>query len=689
MRKALLLVLMALMIGMLSGCTIVTDRLGPTPGSSEEVNVNKKDDAITQGNNSNQSANQTNGEKNDNNSGTVVNNTGSSDKKEETKKEDQPTVVFSLQPGIYTKNQYLELMLPEGVTDAKIYYTVNGKEPDATSKEYKSKIKLEAQSGNYPKATVVHAKYITSTGEESKTVSGTYIVRADANRLFTTYVFSISGDPVQLTLAPNGIFSGTNYEVHGRESERPVYVEAFDKEGEQIISQSAGLRIYGAYSRRNYLKSVKIYAREEYDAANKNFKYNFFDTPALDGSDKLISKYKRLVLRNSGNDYQFAWIRDELNQTLAKQAGFDDYEAVAPAVFYLNGSYKGLYWLHEVFSDHYFMNKYGSKGKNGEFVILEGGDTFKNADADGEAEDIRLDYVEKYDYFKTLDYTKDSNYKKVNEWMDVENYLRYMAINIYVCNKDWPHNNYKCYRYVTDNKSEYEAGTVFDGRWRYLIHDMDYSMGLYDQSDDMANYDTLGTILSEKQYGENDRYSPLLNALLKRKECVEYFVNFTCTLTNGAYSPENVKKTLEEMNKERMTEIEYFYEYLAEIRDKKLGDIWVWRGNFEDFTSRIVTFANSRPNNSYNFMKNAFKLGHKMTFKFTMPIDIKVDINGLEVTNGKSCMYYEDFSHTIRLTEGADKVTFKINGRVVTGNEVVVTKADMDSNYKINIIIEK
>ncbi len=455
------------------------------------------------------------------------------------------------------------------------------------------------------------------------------------DRKFSTYVFSITGDPADLTLRPNGLFYGENYKLRGRESEKKVFVEAWNPEGKLILSQYAGLRIYGAYSRQNYLKSVKLFARAEYDPEKKNFKYNFFNTPQLDGSDKYIKKYKKLVLRDSGNDYQFAWIRDELNQTLASSAGFTDYEACAPAIYYLNGEYRGFYWLHESYCDSYFKNKYGDEGKNGEFAIVEGNEIYKKLDDDDEATvKAAEEYNKAYIGLINMDLTDDSNFKKLGEFMDVENYLMYYAYNIYICNHDWPNNNYKCYRYYAADGEEYMPGTVYDGRWRFLLHDMDYSMGLYDQKECLAGYDKLGEVLTALKklskdekveedeayklfvqyldipegYTANIRYAPLFAKLMERADCRDFFVSYSLELAGNALSRKSINETLDVMNEERADEIEEFYKYLEVLRAKNADGIWSWRGHYEMYTDVIRDWAKQRANYSKRYMEKNLKV---------------------------------------------------------------------------------
>ena len=113
--------------------------------------------------------------------------------------------------------------------------------------------------------------------------------------------------------------------------------------------------------------------------------------------------------------------------------------------------------------------------------------------------------------------------------MDVENYLDYMAYNIYLCNQDWPNNNVRCYRYFTTEGESY-GEAPYDGRWRYLLHDIDYTYGLYGQQEVLNSYDTLKQVLSSP----GPRRSPLFAALMERADCREYFVRKSLDYGAGA-----------------------------------------------------------------------------------------------------------------------------------------------------------
>jgi hypothetical protein len=330
---------------------------------------------------------------------------------------------------------------------------------------------------------------------------------------------------------------------------------------------------------------MKLFARKSYDPDHGKFKLNIFGTLDADGDE--INKYDKLVLRNAGNDFQFAYMRDELAQTLAKAAGFSDYEAVVPAVGYLNGSYYGFYWLHESYCDDYFKEKYGDAP--GEFVMTSGSEQQKWDSNDDEGA-YKDEYQRLYDKIKALDLTQDENYAQVTAAIDVENYLDYYAFNLYLSNKDWPQNNYKCYRYEAAEGEAYGTG-VFDGRWRYLLHDVDYTFGLYDQKETKANYDTLKQVMDES----SDRYAPLFTALMEREDCRTYFAKKMLEYMNGALSTAGILETLDDLCSQRDEELTYYYQYLEGLRNNGDDSIWTRSSHLQGYVQQIRDFAASRP----------------------------------------------------------------------------------------------
>ncbi|MBQ6696025.1 MAG: CotH kinase family protein [Lachnospiraceae bacterium] len=532
------------------------------------------------------------------------------DKEQENSKEEEEGAIAYIEDGkaitfspeqivvcnkrFFSEDAVIEFAYPE---HTKVFYTTDGSEPNTNAKEYTEPIVLKAAKGSFPNCMVIKAKAYFGDGSQSEIITHTFFAQKNIDTRFETLIFSVSGEPADLTYAQEGIFNGDNAKQRGRESEREIYVEVLNSDGSPVLEQGAGVRPYGGASRGASIKSMKLFARKEYDPNHGKFKIDTFGTVGADGD--VMNKYDKLVLRNYGNDFQFAFVRDELNQRLAAQMGYTDVEAVVPAVVYLNGVYYGLHYLHESYCDDFFKDKYGDG--EGRYEVLEGNEQHKSVDEDDEENAAAAEeFNATYDKLAYSDLTKDSNYQQFCEFMDVENYLQYYAFNIYINNNDWPQNNYKCYRYYAGADEKYGKGEQ-DGRWRFLFHDMDYCMGLYGADDTAANYNNLKYILDE----EDDRYSPLFANLMKRADCRQYFLDEINAIMTGPMWSVNVERTLDSMNAERQQEMVYFFEHLEAM--KKTDDsIWIWYDEYERRTDNIRKFAAQRSGHMKKFLKLAF-----------------------------------------------------------------------------------
>lgn len=495
----------------------------------------------------------------------------------------------------FSETTMLELAAPEG---AKIFYTTDGSEPNTNSTEYTEPIPLEAGSGSFPNCLLLKAKAYYADGTKSEVITHTFWAYDSMENRFETIVFSVSGEPAELTNPPDGILYEDNAKQRGRESEQEVYIEAVNPDGSLIFEQAAGVRPYGGASREASIKSMKLFARKEYDPEHGKFAIDAFDTLGADG--KVMDKYDKLVLRNHGNDFQFAFIRDELNQRLAAQMGYTDCEAVVPAVVYLNGKYNGVYWLHENYCDDFLKDKYGDG--EGKYMVIEGNEQWKWCDEeDLEAVGATKEYNDTYYELVGSDLTNDKNYAKLCAFMDVENYLQFYAYNIYINNNDWPQNNYKCYRYYTDKNETYRSSGPQDGRWRFLFHDMDFSTGLYGLDETQADYNNLANLFEE----EDESYSPLFVKLMEREDCREYFLEEMQRIMTGPWWEKNVAQTLDNMNAEREQEMKYFFEHLEE-RKKTDDSIWIWYEEYLKRTDNIKKFAQKRKSYMENFLEEQF-----------------------------------------------------------------------------------
>ena len=497
-----------------------------------------------------------------------------------------------------TETMNIQIASPK---NAVVYYTTDGSTPSETSVIYKEPIELVAATGDFPNCLLLKAIAFYGDGTCSDVATHTFFAHKDMDTWTQNLILSISGEPKELTEESDGILTDSNATYRGRWVEREVHIEAISPKGRPVFEQDAGARVYGGASRGLKLKSLKLYARREYDKAHGMFLIDAFGTRGADNA--VIDKYDKLVLRNHGNDYTWGgFILDDLNQRLATQAGYTDAKATIPAVYYLNGKYNGLYWLQENVCDEYLKDKYG--GETGIFAILEGTERLKTVDeSDPFKEAAANEYNSRYNELAYCDLTEDGNYAKLRAFIDVENYLQYYAYNVYINNWDWPGNNYKCYRYYADSDSGYEKGRL-DGKWRFLFHDMDVSFGAYELSN--ASTEVTYNNLQELLDPEGMKYAPLFANLMRREDCKEYFVQEIVRLMEGVLSVENIANTIYSVSAEYGSDMERFVEYMDIIEPELFEEDWatIHMTRLKEY----VGFAEVRPKYMKEFLTQELEL---------------------------------------------------------------------------------
>ncbi len=159
-------------------------------------------------------------------------------------------------------------------------------------------------------------------------------------------IVSVVTDPDNLWNPRSGIYTkgsngikNCNVTANWHQSwERPASIEFYETDGTNRLNQEVGLEIFGNCTRNFARKSFEIKAKKLY--GDNDMDYAFFD-------DKPMTSYKRLILRNAGQDHANALMRDALSAELVSGRMDIDRMAYRPAVVYLNGVYWGVYDLRQ------------------------------------------------------------------------------------------------------------------------------------------------------------------------------------------------------------------------------------------------------------------------------------------------------------------------------------------------------
>lgn len=481
-----------------------------------------------------------------------------------------------------------------------IYYTLDGSIPGFESGFYEDPLVFTAT--DEVRSCVLRARsYDESTGEWGDLFTRTYFYADSMETLkerFSTYIVCLTSDPYNLYDYEYGIMvegkirdeyvnspeyiSGkltqpANFTQQGRDWERDAFVEILSPDGERLIAQDAGMRIFGHASRQYYYKSFKLYARKAY--GNDTFAYPFFADNTHGADQKVQDAYKRLIVRAHGFDKSVTLFREELFQTLCSQIEGIDSKSVAPVSVWLNGGYYNFEWLQEVYDDTYMEENYGlmQKGDYYQKVALRA-NKFPD-DPDEKAEDIRG----KEDYQKVAEYaekdlTDDKTFAELEQLVDIDNMIQYFAIETYIANWDWPLNNIKLYRYYSQN-NVYGTGRQ-DGRWRYLYYDMEAGFNIYNEEPE--DWLDIETVMEQ---------NPLFGAVMKRPDMQEKFAKYIELCIKEYFTEDRVRAAVEKLCGERDSELAESFAYKHSIDESYTMNM----DDVEQNKEVIYDFVEKRP----------------------------------------------------------------------------------------------
>lgn len=202
-------------------------------------------------------------------------------------------------------------------------------------------------------------------------------------------------------------------------------------------------------------------------------------------------QYSSLVLRVS--DSQKTMIRDQLASQISQSASDLDVQIGQPVVVYLNQEYWGLYWLQERFDDQYFHHKYRLPAPMlgmVEIPLRSGDDRGLSIPVDSK------DQPEADRFNSLLNQTRRcrgcQSYDSIGKYIDADNLIDFLLLEFFFDNPDWPFNNTKAYRFKVEpaHQLNLDQLQVFDGRFRWLLFDLDTAFG-------SAQTNTYGKLLDE------------------------------------------------------------------------------------------------------------------------------------------------------------------------------------------------
>lgn len=420
--------------------------------------------------------------------------------------------------GIYSSKITVRVTIPEG---ARLRYTNDGTTPTETNGILSTTGVIALNS-----TTVLRFRLFKDGYLPSRVVTRSYIF---TDRELNLPIISVVTDPVNLYSDSLGIMVEG---VNGRpgngmdtpcnwnmEWDRPVNIEYFTQEGKSVINQEVNMEMFGGWSRMWTPHSFKLKANKIYEGENY-MPYQVFP-------NKAYLKHKTLQLRNGGNDNS-SRIKDAALQTIVHSSGLEvDGQECQPVAHFINGEYKGLLNIREPNNKHYVEANYGlDEDEIDQFEISSEGFVFKCGTS------------ESFDTWHSLSARAStaSVYKKICDMVDVDEFINYMAVQLYLGGDDWPHNNMKAFK-------PHREG----GKYRFVLFDLDFAFNRTENS--------------FQAFEENSSWLAVADIFVKMLQNADFrkqFIDTYCLVAGSVFVPDRCNAIIDSMalNTEKVLEYE-------------------------------------------------------------------------------------------------------------------------------------
>ena len=546
--------------------------------------------------------------------------------------------VFSVNGKVMKDGQpfSLELSLPEGSEGAEIRYTTDGSEPTRTSNLYQKPISIS-------NTTVVKAKLFLDGKLSPRSTAQSYIFFP---RDITLPVISVSTDKKYFYDSKIGIYVDGNYQSGKKNYEfdwrRPINIEFFfEPEQESQINQLCESRIMGGATRGNARKSLAIYANKRF--GEKRLKYEFFpdDRPG-------ITDFKSIALRNAGNDFDYLFQRDAIIQLNTARHCDIDFQAYRPAIFYLNGEYMGMLNIRERSNEDNIYTNYDG---------LEDLDMFENW------WELKEGTWDNYNAFKEFYGEHGHTLAEYDKWMDTMEFLNLMLVNLYYNNRDFPGNNIVMWRPRTE-----------EGRWRWIMKDTDFGLGLYGVS---AGYNTIKWLYDPNydkgtNWANQYDHTRLFRRLMEDTDFKREFIDRAAIYMGDWLNERGTRAVWDPL----YDAIKYEYPHHRKLINE-------WWPNYNDELKNARNWVAQRTAYFYKYIADYYQLGTPLPLTVNKSLgetersEMEIMVNGVKLSealfDGK---FFKDRRVTLSgksLLEGYMITGWKVTTTDTSGNETTET----------------
>ena len=398
-----------------------------------------------------------------------------------------------VESGIYDKDSIKVTLNGSG----KIYYTLDGTTPTTSSKVYSSPLTIK-------KTTVLRIMSKTDGMLKSENLSYSYIM----NEGHKVAVMSIAIDKSKLNKVDyNTSLNSTVLE------ECDVELLETDGTGFKI---RAGLKLFGGSTRSYRKKSYEIKFKKKFGDAELNYKvFDTFDS----------SVFNSLVLRTGSQDeFQYndqrTVLKDVVATSIAGEHSTVDVQAYKSIILYINGNYRGIYWIREKVDETFVANHYNVQTTEEDTSILR---------IDGEVKTgTDKEYKKLISYVSNNNLNNAKNYEYVESKIDINSLCDFWIGEIYMANYDILNTRY------------FSNPNVDGGKWKFIFYDAD--SGFFRTTNNSFTEYT-------NPNGMGFGYFPttLLRNLMKSNKFKEAFLERLSYNLKNTWTYDNVSKKIDEV----------------------------------------------------------------------------------------------------------------------------------------------
>lgn len=412
------------------------------------------------------------------------------------------TPTLSLASGVYPGPQTVTVTPGSAPVDsgAQLRYTTDGSLPSTSSTLVTGPITVSS-------SRTVRVRAFKTGVQAGYPATATYVIDASGRYAGQRLLF--------LSMAPADKTSWTSVK------QAPSYgwrtgVEMLAPDGARAFAGEAVTERAGSGGSLNGQKTVPMDIAFKDATGTKEISYPIF-------SDKSAqTKFKKLRIRNSGDDYQEAHLRDQFWQATGAEAKLAP-SASEPVQVFANGAYIGMYDLREKEDENLVEASFGVDKDTVQYLsdakVLGGEGTVASYDA-------------MYAFISGNSMATPANYAKAKTLLDLESFAQDFALHMFSLNRDWPQKNLHMFRMPS-----------YDGTWRFRPHDFDISS---DGTNAWGSNTTTSRSMNDK-YGTSYRPSVMIRALLANPEFKRLYANVVADQLNTVFSPAESQALLDAM----------------------------------------------------------------------------------------------------------------------------------------------